>query len=92
MTQAEALEVIIAALPHPGHIKELDLSEEGAVRFQWRGDKFRVSALSSGFSCEEVQGGMLATTNMAILMSALLVRTHWDRQLSVTIAAADGAL
>lgn len=67
------MELIIKALPYSEQIKNLDLSgEENAIRFEWRGDIYRVTFT---LFVEEKQGKFLSGTNSALLLEALLTRT-----------------
>ena len=69
MKHSETLETVLGALPYPDQIHEIDFSDSGAVRFSWRGARYRISA---ELLVEEVQEAVLATSDRAILLSALL--------------------
>lgn len=69
MKNAEILERVLARIPHPSQIKNLDLDGANEIRFDWRGTRYRVS---QHWGVEEVQGHMLKGTDAAMLMSALL--------------------
>ena len=76
MTKAQLVEVIVKAMPHPDQISAWDLDgEDQAVRFSWRGVRFRVS---NSLFCETVEGAMLSGGNVAILCDALLRRTAYE--------------
>ncbi len=73
MTTDEFLTAIMG-IPYPSQIKNLDTaSDEGAVRFDWRGVRYRVSGT---FMVEEVGDGVLTGTDRAILMGAILKRHY----------------
>lgn len=64
------LEAVISSLPYSNQIKDLDLSSEAsAIRFTWRGARYRVS---NGLYVEEVRNSSLAGSDIAILMQDLL--------------------
>lgn len=67
-TQAQLLTAIVQAMPYPNQIA-FDLSEDGAVRFGWRGTLFRVSQTGH---VEEVGNGVLIGSDIAILARALI--------------------
>lgn len=69
MTKEQILERVLAVLPHTSQIKDLDVTSETAIRFTWRGDRFRVS----GSLCvEQVDDGKLCGSNLAMLLEALI--------------------
>ena len=71
MTKDKAVELIYKAIPYSNHITKLDTtSEEKAIRFTWRGDRFRF--IIDYMSVEEVGNGILMGSNMAILMGSIL--------------------
>jgi hypothetical protein len=73
MHKGQLIEAILLAVPYPQQTTEWDIaSEEGAIRFSWRGDRFRVSL--NGLLVETVRGGILAGDNPAILMESLVRR------------------
>lgn len=67
----EILETILACLPCPQHITNLDMSKENdAIRFVWRTyNYFRVSLNGS---VEEVGDGVLIRTDICILLEQLI--------------------
>ena len=79
MTRDEAVELVVAALPYPAQIKELDTtSEETALRFTWRGNRFRFSYATS-WMVEEVTDCFLAGSDLAILVEALIKTVYTNR-------------
>lgn len=73
MKQGKIIELVIAGIPYPNQIRELDVdTEKAAIRFTWRGSSYRVSDTGH---VEEVQKGMLIGSDKAILMSHLLAKT-----------------
>jgi len=72
-TTAEILERVLGALPYPGQIHNLDLSQDTELRFTWRGTRWRVSG---SFFVEEVDGALLKGSNATLLMEALLGRSR----------------
>lgn len=73
MTKGELLLLTTKSIPYPAQIKELDFdSEAEAIRFTWRGSRFRVS---TDLLVETVGDGVLSSDNESILLQALLERT-----------------
>jgi hypothetical protein len=70
-TQAQLIEAVYASFEYPHQISALDLSEAICIRFKWRSTAFRVSETGH---VEEVEGSMLAGSDIAILARALLFR------------------
>lgn len=69
MTNIQILEKVIKTIPYPDQIENIDLNNQGSIRFDWRGIRFRVS---DSFMVEEVNGGMLSGSVSAILFQHLL--------------------
>lgn len=68
--KAEVLSRLLDVIPYPDQIAGLDTtSEPRAIRFTWRGSRFRVS---TDFSVEQCEGGMLKGSNEALLIEALM--------------------
>lgn len=65
MNQGQLIELLLTAIPSPQAITNIALSEADAVRFDWRGKRFRVSIV---LGVEEVQGGMLVCSDASILL------------------------
>jgi hypothetical protein len=62
--------LVLLALPYPEGVTNIDLEGDAmGIRFTWRGTRYRVT---DGPNVEEVKPGILATTDRAILMQALL--------------------
>jgi hypothetical protein len=71
-TKGELIEAIMRAVPYPQHINAIDLdSEADAIRFTWRGDRFRVSTT---LFVETSDGHFLNGGNLSILMEQLIKR------------------
>lgn len=80
MTRDEAVEMVVKALPYPEHITAWDTAtEEGVVRFTWRGDRFRYSYTGSGM-VEEVDDCFLRSSNLAILVEYAIKRAYINRR------------
>lgn len=70
MSKEAIIQLVYRRLPHSAQIKELDItSEQNAIRLDWRGDRFRVS---ESLMVEQVLPGVLARSNLAICIEALL--------------------
>ena len=70
MDKQEVVMRIVQKWPYADQIVSLDWQvEENAIRLGWRGDKFRVS---TNLMVEEVEGGCLSGSNLAIVLEALL--------------------
>lgn len=68
--KSKLIEQVYSRVPYSAQIKNLDAaSEQDAIRFDWRGERYRVEA--SGH-VQECQNGFLAGTDRAILMQALI--------------------
>jgi hypothetical protein len=66
------VEAIFKTIPYPEQIRELDLDgEPSAIRFTWRGIRFRVDYKDRVWT-EEVQGKLLSGSNTCLLMDVLL--------------------
>ena len=77
MTKAELIEHIISGLPYGDQCRAWDLdSENNAVRFTWRGTRFRVS--ESGHT-EIVGDGVLEGGNESILASVLIKQRMFNQ-------------
>lgn len=72
MDNSKRLETVLKGLPYPNQMKDIDMSEENAIRFTWRQVRFRVA---HDFNVEEVEGRFLAGGNLSILLEALLKKT-----------------
>ena len=70
--QAEAMARLAVRLPYFSQIAAFDFSEPDALRFVWRGHHLRVAKGDCQFSVDEVDGHMLAGTDFAMLLKALL--------------------
>ena len=72
--KAQVVEAVVKALPYPQHITDWDFdTDEGAVRFTWRRDRFRMSTCHS-MMVEECKNGCLHGSNLAIVVEALIKR------------------
>ncbi len=70
-TAGEAIELLIKTVPYPEHITNLEISGENTIRFTWRtSNRFRFDF--KNMLIEEVDGCMLAGSNIAILLEKLL--------------------
>lgn len=79
MSHASTIELIVAALPHPDQIRNIDLGIAKDIRFDWRGVRWCVS--TEGLDVEEVKGGMLCGSVGAMLMRELLRRERDRREM-----------
>ena len=71
LTKDGLLEVVTVAVPYSSQLRAWNTqSEEDAVRFTWRGNRYRVSLPS--LMVDECDGRMLSGSDIAILMEALL--------------------
>ncbi len=77
MDKAKLIEIIYAALPYSNQITGVSLDEEDAVRFAWRGYTFRVTV---SLFCEEVDGGLLNHSDLALLVETLLKRVRAEKE------------
>ena len=80
MTRDEAVTCLMR-VPYPEHISEIDTSDDDAVRFTWRDDRFRISLRS--MTIEQVEGPILSGSNLAILMERI-IRAAWMNQPKAT--------
>lgn len=70
LTKDRLLELVIAALPGPTPISQLDSTRETrAIRFTWQHTRFRVT---NTLFVEEVEGVFLKRSTAAALLEALL--------------------
>lgn len=74
MTQAELITLAYKAMPYSEQIDNLDLSQAGQIRFDWRGFRFRIDG---NMSVELVEGGLLKSGDaVTILTESLIRRTY----------------
>ena len=69
MTQNKIIEAMVATIPYPDQIENIDLSSKGNVGFDWRSTRFRVN---STLMVMEIEGNFETGSNISMLMSALL--------------------
>lgn len=70
---SHAIETLSNCLPYFHLAKDFDFTNSRYLRFVWRDIKYRLDLNND--SVEEVQGHLLAGTDNAILMSALIKKT-----------------
>lgn len=69
------VEIITKAMPYSNQIEQWDFSEDCAVRFFWRGNKFRVS---NNLGVETVGNGVLIGSDISILLEKLIKLAWFD--------------
>lgn len=70
-SKEKLIELINNSIPYPNQVKNWDFSsEDKAVRFEWRSNKFRVDL--DYCSVEEVGDGVLMGSDISILLTQLL--------------------
>lgn len=70
-TQEKAVEAIVRAIPHPEQIKNWQfIKNSKSVDFEWRGHRFRFGY--DYMTVCEVNGGLLSTSNISILLRELI--------------------
>lgn len=70
MKNNEILSIVRGALPYANQIKNIDVtSEEDAIRFDWRFNRFRVSA---PLGVETVKNGVLHGCDLSIVVEHIL--------------------
>ena len=62
------LEVLLKAIPHPHLIERIEM-EPAAIRFTWRGKRYRVE---TNLSVVEVGSGVLIGSDVSILLERVL--------------------
>lgn len=70
-TKEKRLEELIRNIPYPDQIKDMEISDTD-IRFTWRGDRFNIEV--SGGLCEEIKDGLRHSSNVAMLLMALMGR------------------
>ncbi len=69
------VELVNKAMPYSNQIGQWDFSENDAVRFVWRGNKFRVS---QNLGVETVGNGVLIGSDISILLEKLIKLAWYD--------------
>ena len=72
MNNGQRIEAVLKSLPYSKQITEINLTEENAIKFNWRGTTFRVSM---NLHVEEVRGGCLERGNTVIILEELLKKS-----------------
>ena len=68
-TKSQLMEAVLRTVPYPSQICDIDFaSDEDAIRFTWRGNRFRVT---EGL-CETSENGFLHGSDIAILLESLV--------------------
>jgi hypothetical protein len=68
--QSELLEAVMIAIPYPSQVTDIDLAEEDAITFTWRGNRFHVNERT----VEQIEGRIRSGSNLAILMECVIKR------------------
>jgi len=79
MKQEKVIEIIYQAIPYSEQIRNLCLEESNAVRFQWRGNVYRVDEFLHTMT---VKDGFLNGNDLAILMETILLNANMENQKS----------
>jgi hypothetical protein len=70
ITKDRLIDAVFSAFPNANQIRDFDtITEPTAIRFTWRGNKFRVD--TSGFT-ESVGNGVLISDDIASLAGVLI--------------------
>ena len=69
------VELVNKAMPYSNQIEQWDFSEDSAVRFIWRGNKFRVC---QNLGVETVGNGVLIGSDISILLEKLIKLAWYD--------------
>jgi len=72
--QGTIIECLIKGLPNSDQISEITFRGTEYVYFSWRGNNFRVTALT--MSVEEVDGKLVSWSDLAAVIEELLKRVH----------------
>lgn len=74
MEVTKIIEKVYSKMPYSDQIEDLNISEVNAIRFTWRGDRFRVDEYFhvNQITGSEANGLMLTGSNMAIILQKLL--------------------
>ena len=72
MTKKQLILHCLQIIPYPSQIRNLDIHEDKAIRFTWRGERFRIT---TSLNCESVADGMRIGTNSTILLRRLLQKS-----------------
>jgi len=67
--QYKILNTLRKCLPYSDQMFGVDLFEDGSIRFDWRGRRYRISR---NYGVEQVGDGILISSNKAMLIQALL--------------------
>jgi len=74
MENNEILNLVLAAMPYADQIRDVDMtSEENAIRFTWRHDRFRVDG---GLDVGTVQNSCIHGCNLSIIMRTMLKQAN----------------
>jgi len=71
MNNAKILEAVIKVLPYPDQITDIELDEDNAVGFTWRGSTYRIS---DNLCVEKLEGRLASSDTTCMLMKELLKR------------------
>ena len=70
MNKDNVVELVYATIPYAEQITDLNTEEDDdAIRFTWRGDRFKVSV---DLCVHEIEGSMISSNNASTLLKALL--------------------
>jgi len=80
-SKEEILTALLQTIPYPEQLNHFDFSESDAIRFSWRGDRFRLNI--SG-NAEKVNDIFLEGSNDAILLGTLVSRQLYKNSFGKT--------
>ena len=69
-TKEKMVEAVYKKLPYSTQISNLNLSLDGQIRFDWRGNSFRVG--TDPVMVEEIKGPILRSSDLALLLETLI--------------------
>lgn len=77
-TQGEVIELLIKVLPYSNQIKNIDISKERALYFDWRSGRYKIDIGGNGyFQVDRVEGLMLIRDDCSILIKKLIEVTQF---------------
>lgn len=73
MTAENIIVWVVKSLPYSNQIENLEIESSSAIRFDWRGNRYRVS---SHLSVEMVDGSLLHSNDHTMLIETIINKTQ----------------